>query len=271
MKNLFSKLFWTLGLIGCLACGNQTSSLEGGTETGNPSKINLRVIAYQNSTLQNVLLPHLIVGTLNVTQADIVLERIRFRPIEVCEDETLDDNGEIRFDGPFIVDLLDPTNESNLVGVGIPEDVYCRIELRLAKLEESVSSPLAGKSVVISGERGDGTPFQVTLNKDEEFELENENTGFELSSQNGTEQVFIAFDLDQWFNNVDLDAPDVEISLGPDGQPIILLEEGHNQILLEQIIKNLELSSDLFEDSDNDDELDEAEQENSLAQGQLVP
>ena len=72
------------------------------------------------------------------------------------------------------------------------------------------SSPLAGKSVVISGERGDGTPFQVTLNKDEEFELKNENTGFELSFSKRDRTSLIAFDLDQCLTMSTLMLSDIE-------------------------------------------------------------
>ena len=246
-----------------LACGGGAS--QGGTEFGNPSRVTVRVIGYQSSNFQAL---QLTVGDLTVNKALIVLDRLRFRPLEACIDES-NESDDIRFDGPFIVDLLVPPTMAELDGVDIPSDTYCRIELRLEKLDEedAPSSELADRSVLIEGTRADGVAFQVVLDVNEEFELRSASAGFLIDTSMDIDTFFIAFDLDQWFSNVDLDDTSVDVTTDSNGDPLILIDDDNNEVLHESIIDNLKRSADLFEDKDDDDELDEDEEDDPLAEG----
>lgn len=248
-----------------LALASGCSSATGGTETGNTTAVSIRVIGYQSS-----LLPALTVGELQVDAAMIVLDRLRFRPFSACQEGTEDEGAEdVQFDGPFLVDLLNPSAISGLEDLQIPTGRYCRIELVLKKLESP--GPMFNRSVQIEGARGDGTPFLMTTEVDEEFKLENESTGFLIEEADALSVFFIAFDLDRWFDGVDLMDTFIEVSTGGDGEPIILINDVKNQTVQEIIEENLKHSSELFEDSDDDDGLDPEEEDNPLATGASVP
>lgn len=162
---------------------------------------------------------------------------------------------------------------SELKGLDIPSDTYCRIELRLEKLASNIEggSSIFGNSVFIEGARSDGVPFQVKFEADEELKLENETSGFQILPALGLDKFFVAFDLDLWFSGVNLFDSGIEISTDGNGDPIIFIDNNHNTEIREIIIDNLELSSDLFEDQDDDGELDSDEQDDSLAEGKVLP
>lgn len=266
MRRFLSIALLFSALAGCTGGDNPST---GGTETGNTSGLAIRVVGYQSSLADNPAA--LTIGDLSVTTAKVVLDRIRFRPFSACQDGAEDEGAaDVRFDGPFVVDLLNPGPLNGLEDIIVPNGLYCRIELVLKKFEDEggSSDPMNGKSVLIEGARNDGVPFQMVTEVDEEFELENETTGFSIEASDNFLQVFfIAFDLDQWFAGVDLNAPGVEVS----GGPAILISDASNETIQETIEENLKFSSDLFKDSDHNETLDPEEQEDSLAHGAPVP
>jgi hypothetical protein len=255
-----------------LGCGGSI----GGTETGNATAISLRVIGYQSTQFQSPLTT-LTVNGLEVTTARVVLDRIRFRPFSGCQNNASDDSSEeeVEFNGPFVIDLLDPMAVSGLENLIVPTGRYCRVELTFKKLElpEGVDSddPIVNRSILIEGNRFDGTSFQLVTEQDEKFRLENETTGFLITSSSEVAVLFIAFDLDQWFQGIDLSNPSVQISKDESGHPIILINDVSNEKLQETIEDNIKLSAALFEDEDEDEDLDPAEEEDSLAAGESVP
>lgn len=254
-----------------LGCGGRGST--GGTETGNATTVSLRIIGYQSSQLAA-----LTVNDTNISTAKVVLDRIRFRPFSVCQDDDGEETDDIEFSGPFIVDLLSSSSISGLEEISLPTGQYCRIELVLKKLEGenlpsgvSASDPMVGRSILIEGSRADDTPFEVTTELDEEFKLENTTAGFSVEASDVVKILFIAFDLDQWFDGIDLSDPSIEISTDSNGNPIILINDEQNQETQERIEDNIKFSADLFEDEDDDEDLDPEEQEDSLAAGEAVP
>jgi hypothetical protein len=242
------------------ACTGGGDPATGGTETGNTAAVSIRVVGYESGAAA------LTVGDIEITRAEIVLDRLRFRPFATCDDE---DESDIRFDGPFIADLLNPAPLAGLEDISVPSGLYCRIELTFKKLEDDAGGgDLAGRSILIQGERSDGVPFEMTTEVDEEFELENETTGFEIAATDDLRIFFIAFDLGRWFDGVDLFAAEVTGS-GPGA--VILIDDGNNEPIQEQIEENLKHSADLFEDADDDEQLDPEEEDDSLASGSSVP
>lgn len=265
-----NKILITMSLVWILAaCGSGGgSSATGGTEAGNAGTVSLRVIAYQSSTLAT-----LTVNNLEIDTAQVVLDQLEFRPFSNCGGEGSEDGEDLRIEGPFVVDLLNPEAISGLEEVKISEGRYCRIDLEFDKLEDDElpegvdpSDPIAGRSIYIAGMRGDGTRFQMTTEVDEEFELENEETGFLIDESILNGILFIAFDLDQWFSGVNLSDSSVEVSNG-----MILINDDQNEEIQETIEDNIKLSADLFEDEDGNEELDRDEQEDSLAAGGSTP
>lgn len=269
LYTLVGFLLFVLFLI--LGCGGRGTT--GGTETGNATTVSLRIIGYQSSQLAA-----LTVNDTNISTAKVVLDRIRFRPFSVCQDDDGEETDDIEFSGPFIVDLLNPSAISGLEEIALPTGQYCRVELVLKKLESgnlpsgvSPNDPMVGRSILVEGTRVDDTPFEMTTELDEEFKLENATAGFSIDASDVVKILFIAFDLDQWFSGVDLSGPSIEVSTDGSGNPIVLINDEQNEETQERIEDNIKFSADLFEDSDEDEDLDPDEQEDSLAAGEAVP
>jgi hypothetical protein len=258
------------------ASPGDTNPATGGTETGNSGEpIALRVVGYQSSLLAEPAASSILVGGLTVDTAKIVLDRIRFRPLSVCQLNAEDEGAtDVRVDGPFVIDLLQPAPLNGLEEVSIPSGVYCRIEMVLSKFENlaNPSDLMSGKSVLVTGKRADNVPFEMKTEVDESFKLENVETGFRIDSDSSTVDriFFIAFDLDHWFDGADLNDPGVEISKDAGGNPVILINDKSNEGLQEAIKQDIQFSSDLFKDSDGDERLDAEEQGEPLAEGMPV-
>lgn len=257
---------------GCTATGSALQS-QGGSEAGNPDGgVSFSVVGYSstNNTPSQSKFQSLSLPGMDIQAAQLVLERIELRPLSVCTSGSEEGN-EFRFEGLFPVDLLIPPPIPELEGISVPAGLYCRLEIRLARFEdESESEELNGHSILVTGSRQDGVPFKLSLSEDEEFKLENETSGFLIDPENSLNRFFIAFDLAQWFSGVDLNDPGVEVSDDGSGNPIIYIDEDHNEVLQKIIVDNLEESSDLFGDEDDDGELDDFEQENPLAEGTII-
>jgi hypothetical protein len=273
MKTI-DKLFYSFCLFFLLAgCGGP---LQGGTESGNPTKLSIKIVGYQSSELQGSGSKAITVGSLNIDTAKVVLDELRFRPFSACQNGEEEVN-DVLINGPFVVDLLHPTIITGLENVQVLAGKYCRIELILKKLnDEEVpstvdpSDPIVNRSIIIEGKRGDGTPFSMMTEFDEEFKLENETTGFEVGPSFGVQDLIIAFDFDQWFLSLNLFDPQVEISNDENNDPIIMIDDNSNENIQETVEDNVKRSADLFEDKDNDDELDVNELDSSLAEGEVL-
>ena len=103
-------------------------------------------------------------------------------------------------------------------------------------------------------------PFTIAIEKNDDFRIENQQSGFEISGDDDLEQFFIAFDLALWFDSVDLDAAVVDSGS-------ILIDRDNNEDLHDQILLNIKLSSRLFIDLDEDGELEIDELDDDLVLG----
>jgi len=254
---LFAVFVFSSGCTGTTTTGGGTGGTPatGGTETGNTAAIAIRVVGYEAGAAA------LAVGDLQITRADVVLDRLRFRPFATCDDDLISDT---RFDGPFAADLLNSAPLAGLEDLSVPSGLYCRIELTLKKLEDS-NDDLEGRSILIEGTRSDGVSFIMTTEVDEDFELKNETTGFDISASDGLQVFFIAFDLGRWFDGVSLFGAEIS------GDGIIHIDDDSNETIQEKIEDNLKLSTDLFKDADHNELLDPEEEDDSLASGSLAP
>ena len=257
MMRLVEKVFYVFLLIQLLSCG---AGLTRDTETGNPQTlVDLKIVGIDSSVStkkQTKALP----GGIDVTEARIVLKEIEFKPLQSCQEEG---NGEFDFDGPFVVDLLNNTSTPDTETVQLVDDTYCKVKLKLAKLEiDEVpfgidsSDPIVESSVIIQGMRSDNTVFTVLIKQDDEFKIENEQDGFVVDSDTGANQFFIAFDLALWFDLVDMDGATID-----GGQ--ITIDEGNNTSLYEQIVDNIKTSAKLFEDINENGSLDDDEDDDN--------
>jgi hypothetical protein len=178
-----------------------------------------------------------------------------------CDDDGIEDSDDTDDDGDGTSDSSDSDDDDDGVEDGddsvmdeseivdaleLPAGTYTKIEAKLDKIEDGdgidPTSPLAGKSLYIEGTY-DGTPFVVTADFDEEFEVENPEG---IVVEDGSIASFIlSFNLGGWFEGIDLSAADAEGG-------VVLLDSGHNQALYEAFRDNVKATMDLENDSDDD-------------------
>ncbi len=239
------RWFSLLGFLAIAHCG--------GSEVGNPQMVELRVAGIDSTARLNA---RALSGGLSLTEARLVLSELRFRPLSACASSTQEGN-DIRFQGPYVADLLTDSAIPKFGSSEIPSGDYCRIELKLDKLSSDESpvgpsDPIVNHSVIAKGSVLGGTPFKVTLEIDQEFRLENA-TGFPIGSH-GSSIFFLAFDLENWFKGVDL------ASL-PETGGTILVDKDHNQEWLDTITLNIKQSARLFQDQNDDGTLEDSERQ----------
>lgn len=231
------------------------------------------------------------IGTIKLTEALVALKEIELELAEAEADtlEEIEQNSEIEFEGPYIVNLLTDTITPSLDSVDLLPGNYDEIELDLDSIggeEEDTdgnqlvdpSHPLFGNSIYLNGSYtgatagGDVTdiPFTYEYDLDKEFELtgsSDTSEGFFID-EGAVNNIIIAFRLVRWFdfsnsetNSDNYDFSSLVVSTSG-SEPFILLDktaEGANKNLREVIEKNIEESADYGEDLDDDGELDSEE------------
>ncbi len=190
--------------------------------------------------------------TISVTDAWVSVDRVRLRDAANC-----DGNAEVELTGPFAVDMLAPGAIPELSGLAVPPLGYCRFELRWDALDGAppagAPSELAGASIFVAGARGDGTPFIVRSDRNDELRLDAIGGAFDVSDT--THALFVGFDGARLFAGVDLDGATV------DGTGVIRIEPGSNDDQLQAFDDNVADATELFDDDDDDGLLDPDERD----------
>lgn len=129
----------------------------------------------------------------------------------------------------------------------LPVGTYTKIEAKLDKIEEGdgvdPASPMADRSMYLEGTY-DGTPFRVTADFDEEFEVENA-AGIVVDDASITSFI-LSFNVAGWFDGIDLSTAVAE------GDGTVLLDNDHNQALFQDFRDNVKATMDLEHDEDDD-------------------
>jgi hypothetical protein len=214
------------------------------TETGNPefdARLSLRATSTDPATV-DIAAPE---GTTSVVSAWLAVDRVRFVRGAACD--TPGDE-EIEVPGPFVTDAAAPVADA--ITARLPSDDYCRVRMRLDAATDIGSAPdaLLGHSILVTGARADGTPWQIRTT--ERFDAEVRAAGPITLSEAST-SLIVAFDVATWLQGVDLGGATV----GDDG--VIHIEEDQNEALLELFEEQLEEAVELEHDSDDDGELDD--------------
>jgi len=207
-------------------------------------------------------------GTLTLTDARLALKEIRFR-------SSGGETGDVKLQGPFIVDLLSNTVSPALDTIDLTAGLYTGFEMKLAKVESGIEATdtLFGRSIYLEGTYSGPTgnsgtvanvPFTLAFEIDEEFALPDGVQGFQVAD-NTLSTVIIAFRMARWlaFNSSANDKPedlsDVQVSSGridlSDSSP------STNKNIWEVIRKLVKDSADFGKDSDGDGKLESSEDE----------
>jgi len=169
---------------------------------------------------------------------------------------TCDGEIEVELNGPFAVDARAPGAIPELTDIETTALTYCRFELRWSPYEgpaTDVPTELVGASFLIEGTRSDGARFVLRTDRNDELRLDARGAGFELDEATGA--LFVGFAAGQLFDGVMLDLA----VAGADG--VVRIEDGSNDDILDVFEANLEAAARLFDDDDDDGELDPDERE----------
>ncbi len=207
-------------------------------------------------------------GTVTLTDARLALKEIKFK-------RSGEGTGDVKYAGPFVVDLLTDTVTPSFETIALSAGTYTEFEMKLAKIETGLeaSDSLLGKSIYLegtySGPTGNsgtvtGIPFTLALEIDEEFELPAGAKGFDVAD-NTLSTVIIAFRMAKWFafdspvNDKSEDLSDVLVSSGridlSDASPTT------NKNIWEVVRNLVKASADFGKDEDGSGKLESDEDE----------
>ena len=179
-----------------------------------------------------------------VTGARVAVDRVRLRPAADCNGST-----ELDILGPFVIDLFVAAPLPELTDLEVSEGGYCRFEVQWDDADD-----LGGASMVFTGTRAsDGTPFELTSVRNDELRLDAVDGEFPIDD--ATNALFVAFDGNALFDGIDLDGADV------DGDGTIYIDDSSNEDLLDTFEGNLDAATQLFDDDDEDGQLDDDERD----------
>ena len=218
----------------------------GGSETGNPVLQTPIALSLHSSEPELVAVSRGAQGSV-IDEAWVAFGQARFLGESECARfGDLDVVG----DTLLVADLAEPgavlslpTQRGEHCGLLLP------LEMDTAELPEGAPDELHEHSVLLRGERTDGTPFMLGYPEHDELELAMEDGALDPAAQ----PLLLSFDVATWLRDVDLDAATLE----DDGS--IQIDADHNRALLDRFELNLACSLDLFADEDDDARLGQDE------------
>lgn len=151
------------------------------------------------------------------------------------------------------LEAVDLADADARVAIDVPLGRRCGVAVPLRKdtpadaLPVGAPAELSTHSVVVRGERADGTPFVVLHDEDDELEIVAVEEAFEVTE---TLPLLLSFEVERWMRGIDLDAAVV----GDDG--ILTIARGSNEADLVRFELQAECSLDLYADENADGMLD---------------
>ncbi|WP_153639482.1 hypothetical protein [Prolixibacter sp. NT017] len=238
-----------------------------------------------------------LIGTATLTQAKIAVKEIQFNmpDSEIDNEAEMEQEKEIEFNGPYVVDLITDSITPQLKPVALLPGTYTGIKLKLDKVEgdetnEDDGSALATEkdsifqhSIYLEGTytgtiqqvQYQDIPFTVKYDMDKEINFNTAGTkGFKVALDS-VNNIIVAFNLDDWFNfanretNPDqVDFSDLTVQTDANGNPYILIEKTEQQsdvnaAVQEVIEHNLEMSTRYGKDEDHDGRLGNKEDDDT--------
>ena len=221
-------------------------SCAGGDEIGNPvAPVELKLGAFSSDPMVVAIAEPAAVGSV-IDQAWVSFGRFTFLSGSDC---ALLNDYSIEQPTLVVADLARPgTHIEAEVPVGSTCGIVVPLQAETDPLPGDAPAELATHSVVLRGERADGTPFLLTHPEQDELELLPE--GGKLEVREGDPPLLLAFDVATWMATVDLDAGEV----GEDG--VVHIDAEQNPPLLDAFEEAAECSLMLVSDLDADGEVD---------------
>lgn len=282
-NGIITKKILPLACLMSLGCGtwlgNPKDPDEGGGNTNNNinkdiAEVNLEIkssnpsLNLVASTIPVIGVNSNQIGTLTINEAYLVLKEIEL------SSSASEDDGEIDFEGPFIVDLVTNQLSPPAPKAEINPGFYDRIKLKLEKVEEDEASSIGttnqeiiGRSVYIDATYNDGTQTKdltMTFELSEEFELNNGVNGVNLLGGEA-HTLLIQFNLPQWFDFSNSETNEDAVDLDSITESSVTLSEDSedetSQLIHEVVKENIKSSADFGKDKDGDGEIEDDERE----------
>lgn len=231
-----------------------------GTEVGNPVAEPVSVSLTARSSSQDVALAW--DGHQDAGSASIVIDELwvslgdaRFVIDEDCSAKR---DTRIVIDGPFVTDLAEGPAA---LAQRLPEGNYCSVRVSLERAaagDAGFPTELTGHSVLLHGQRSDGTPVVIRSRDKPDFVLRGRSEAFRVEDAHNA--LFLAFDAAAWLEGVGIE------SATPNAAGEILIEPGSDDARLRTFETNLKRSLALFKDGDRDGALEASEADEPLAE-----
>ncbi|RMF12544.1 MAG: hypothetical protein D6761_12565 [Candidatus Dadabacteria bacterium] len=116
---------------------------------------------------------------------------------------TLDEAGEVVFEGPFRLNLLTGQSVPPLSNLVLPPGAYSRVDVEIDGVEDDVDDPMAGYSLLAGGQStidGITRPVDIALEIGEEIKFEGAS-GFQVGVTGGAD-IVVAISATDWFAGV---------------------------------------------------------------------
>ncbi|MFW5968151.1 MAG: hypothetical protein ACOCV2_11565 [Persicimonas sp.] len=233
-----------------------------GTDVGNPgdeeAEVEMHLDGYDSSSDEQALkLPE----NTKLESAWVVTDEFQFQEADACGDNDEPDRTE-----PLVVDLLaeEPSYEPPLLTT--PAGEYCRLDVGLAaegssELPDDAPEALDGHGLVIEGQRADQVDFRIEIALEEDVTLEGLDEGFELVEDR--QSLIVGFAINDWLDESELNG------LGqPDGDVLVIDETSHPDFV-DDVSQAIPDSAGLFEDTNENGQLEEEERGNAVARGAI--
>lgn len=226
------------------------------TETGNPPFAAQMALTTDTSDPDTVALGSGVAPVV-VQEAWVSIGDVRFVRASEC-----DAPGETEIDipGPIVAELA---GEPSVIEFELGGADYCRVRVPLSRtrapLPTGAPAEMLDHSLLVRGERADGTPFLLLSRIEREADVRSRGEPFDLGE--ARRAVVLAFDVARWLTGVDLDGAEV----GADG--VIRIDERTNDAQLDAFEANVDAALRLFRDTDEDGALDAEERSELLAEG----
>lgn len=215
-----------------------------GTDVGNPQgeeiEIEVEFAAFEETAAGALTLDQ----GVEIDEAWIVIDRIRLRRADPCEDD-----GEFDLRSPIIANLLRPEETIGTRRFTRRSGDYCRFIVEFDDIDEEdlpagAPAQLAEHSIFIAGRRDDGVAFELRADFGDRFRLDAEESPFRL--ERVEELLQVAFAANTWF---DVDALN---ALESDGD-MIRIDDDNNAAILEDFRDAIKNSARLFRDGNLDE------------------
>lgn len=224
------------------ACTNDSSTTSG--------NVALKATAF-STTGKTSLTARTAANTVVITDFKINIANIKFETDIEDEMYTTDpEHTDIKLNGPFLLDLIDPNNTLSqiITSVNVPNAKYEEVEFKFEK--SIVAGEMNGKTYMIKGTIN-GKAFVIWSGKDAELEVDFEDLAKDFTVNGNDISLNIKIHLDAIMTKITTLASQ-NLLLDTDGDGVIEIstdnDDGHNAI--GEQIKNLLESETHLDDED---------------------